>query len=224
VRDLVEQALDLSFWKKLPRELVEPIFEQGKLVEVSPGYIASDSESEGLIALVVSGLFRMFVRSKNDRQVTIGYARPGDTIGLTVLLAGTCTCQFQSLVASSAWVVSADVMKQHIQADARLSWAVAHDIATRSFELVDELADAAFGTVRQRVARHLLDLVIEGPNNGPLLAPISQQELANAVGTVREVVSRVLTVYRKEGVLRATDGGVEVLDATRLYESSQLAD
>jgi CRP/FNR family transcriptional regulator len=102
--------------------------------------------------------------------------------------------------------------------------ALAEESARSNYDTLDEFAEAAFGTVRQRVARHLLDLVVQGPDDGPLLAPISQQELANAVGTAREVVSRVLQVFKTEGLVRPTQAGLEVLDATELYQQSQVMD
>ena len=47
--------------------------------------------------------------------------------------------------------------------------------------------------VRQRVARHLLDLATSRPDaSRTLTASVNQQDLANSVGSVREVVARVL--------------------------------
>jgi CRP/FNR family cyclic AMP-dependent transcriptional regulator len=66
----------------------------------------------------------------------------------------------------------------------------------------------------QRVARHLLDLAAEG---GPeLVAPVSQQQLADAVGTVREVVVRVLRDLRRAGVIRTGRDRIVIVDPARL--------
>ena len=62
-----------------------------------------------------------------------------------------------------------------------------------------EIPRGAFAPVRQRVARHLLDLASERQHGATLFAPISQQQLAEAVGSVREVVVRVLRDLRAEG-------------------------
>ena len=45
---------------------------------------------------------------------------------------------------------------------------------------------------------------------------VSQQELAEAVGTVREVVVRVLRDLRTAGVVRTERGLIVVLDPARL--------
>ncbi len=73
------------------------------------------------------------------------------------------------------------------------------------------LATNTFGTMRERVARHLLDLAVEN-TPGRFEAPVTQQGLADGVGTVREVVARVLREFRREGLIATRDGSVELLD------------
>lgn len=218
-----ETALASGFWSKVPREIVDKLFPEGEPAEVPAGLIVPQNDADGKIALVLSGFLRMFAKAKSGRQLTINYAREGDTIGLTSALAGECQTGLQALSISKLWVISADTLQRHALADARLSWALAREASQRTYDAIEELAENVFGTVKQRVARHLLDLVVNDPS-GLLVAPISQQELANAVGTVREVVSRVLQQFRNEGVVRATPAGVEVLDATQLYDQSQVMD
>jgi len=73
--------------------------------------------------------------------------------------------------------------------------------------------------VPQRVARHLLEIAATQQEPGaPLVARVSQQELADLAGSVREVVSRALRDLRGEGIVRVTRGGITVLDASRLAE------
>ena len=55
---------------------------------------------------------------------------------------------------------------------------------------------------------------------GRLVAQISQQELADAVGSVREVVARALRDFRAAGMVATTGDSVVILDATRLYAES----
>lgn len=200
------------------------MFTEGFVAETSAGLIFSKEQGQNRVALVLGGLYRMFARSKSGRQMTVAYAREGDMIGLVAALAGPCANGMQALTNGSLWVMTADNLKKHAFHHPQLAAALCEATARYNHEMLEEFADTAFGTVRQRVARHLLDLVVEGTDDGPLLAPISQQELANAVGTVREVVSRVLASFKNEGLVRATQAGLEVLDASQLYEQSQVTD
>jgi CRP/FNR family transcriptional regulator len=81
---------------------------------------------------------------------------------------------------------------------------------------ITEIPGSAFGTVRQRVARHLLDLASTTQAGPALVVTISQQELADAVGSVREVVVRVLRELREEGYVETGHDGITLLDPQQL--------
>jgi CRP/FNR family transcriptional regulator, cyclic AMP receptor protein len=79
----------------------------------------------------------------------------------------------------------------------------------------------AFGTVRQRVAAHLLDLASDQQvPGGELVAAVSQQELADAVGSVREVVARVLRDFRLARLVATSADAVHLLDPAGLHEQT----
>ena len=84
-------------------------------------------------------------------------------------------------------------------------------------DILEELAGNTFATVRQRVVRHLLDLAASRPaTGGRLAALVSQQDLANSVGSVREVVARVLRELRAASLVRTSPGRVEILDPLKM--------
>jgi CRP/FNR family transcriptional regulator len=87
----------------------------------------------------------------------------------------------------------------------------------------DALAGTVFGSVRQRVARHLLDLAATQQRDQALVARVSQQELADAVGSVREVVTRVLRGMREDGLVRTGPDGIHLLDAAGLHTTARSA-
>jgi Crp-like helix-turn-helix protein len=81
--------------------------------------------------------------------------------------------------------------------------------------------DADAGSVRQRVAAHLLDLAsAQQRPRGQLVARVSQQELADAVGSVREVVARVLRDFRVDRLVATSPESIQVLDPGGLHDQS----
>lgn len=81
--------------------------------------------------------------------------------------------------------------------------------------------DGARPRGHRRVAAHLLDLAsAQQRPQGRLVAQVSQQELADAVGSVREVVARVLRDLRLAGIVATAPDSVVVLDAPRLQRQS----
>jgi CRP/FNR family transcriptional regulator len=75
--------------------------------------------------------------------------------------------------------------------------------------------------VRQRVARHVLDLASESQTSRELVATVSQAELAAACGTVREGVARVLRDLRGEGLLETRRGEIRVAAPAALAAIAQ---
>jgi CRP/FNR family cyclic AMP-dependent transcriptional regulator len=101
--------------------------------------------------------------------------------------------------------------------DVRVARALLDETSERVLAFVAELSGNAFATVRERLARHLLDLASERQRGPELIAPLTQQELADATGTVREVVVRVLRELRNEGAVRTGRYGIVITDPERLF-------
>ena len=193
---------------------------------VSAGSIARwEGETVPLIELVVSGLVRVFVTAPDGRTLTVRYCRPGALMGVFsvfvtryVLPAST-----QALVDSELLRISAVVARQLAQRDGRVAMALLADLSERVQGFITEIPGTAFTTVRQRVARHLLDLASERmPERGELVVFVSQRDLAEAVGTVREVVVRVLRELRQEGVVRTERDRIVIVDPAQLINAAQL--
>jgi CRP-like cAMP-binding protein len=80
---------------------------------------------------------------------------------------------------------------------------------------VEEIPRATFATVTQRVARHLLDLAVVDESGLPIVE-VTQEDLAAAVGTVREVAARSLRELGDHRVVRTERSRITLLDADRL--------
>lgn len=88
-------------------------------------------------------------------------------------------------------------------------------VGRRLRHLVALVESVTFGSVRQRLARHLLQASQEARSERFTLK-LTHEELAFQLGTVREVVSRNLSRFQNEGILRAERGLIEIADAKAL--------
>jgi CRP/FNR family transcriptional regulator len=167
------------------------------------------------IALIRTGLVRLFILTEGGRQATIGYVRPGDLIGLAPLLGGSRTWNAEAVVHTTVGVLSLEQVRSAAAAQPELPWLIAEHVASWASAAVLTLAKDSSQPVAARVARHLRELAQPTPD-GPAVAQISHQRLADAVGTVREVVSRQLRTLRAQGVIDTLPGRVTIVDETRL--------
>jgi CRP/FNR family transcriptional regulator len=217
----VDGALAGSFLAGLPPELVGRLRDEGERADYPAGTTVYRAGSDPQAALVVRGLLRVFLTSAEGRQVTVRYARPGDVLGIAVLVGGPASTSVQAVEPSSVFRIGARVLIAAARRDPRVSWAIAEELNRRLYEVLEQTAVNAFGSVRQRVAAHLLDLASDRQRpHGRLAARVSQQELADAAGSVREVVARVLRDLRVAGIVATTADSVVILDPARLYAES----
>jgi CRP/FNR family transcriptional regulator len=217
----IDDALARSFLAKLPAELVGTLREDGERADFPAGTTVYRAGERPRSALVVRGLLRVYLSSPGGRQVTVRYARPGDVLGIAVLVGGPADTSVQTLEPSSVLRISARTLTAAAHQDPQVCWAIAEELNRRLYGVLEQTAVNAFGSVRQRVAVHLLDLASDRQRTeGSLVANVTQQELADAAGSVREVVARALRELRVAGIVATAADRIEILDPARLYAES----
>jgi CRP/FNR family transcriptional regulator len=85
--------------------------------------------------------------------------------------------------------------------------------------LVGIIEELSFATVRQRLIAYLLRLARQSPEASKgidLVLPVSHQELAAELGTVRELVSRNLSRLQAEGLIRIQSRSIQIPDLAAL--------
>jgi CRP/FNR family cyclic AMP-dependent transcriptional regulator len=217
----VQDAFERSFLSRLPPEVAGTLRADGELSDYPPGVTFYRPGDRPRAWLVVRGLVRVYMASPEGRQFTVRYARPGDVLGIAVLVGGPANVGAQTVQPSSLLQISTRTLVSAAHRDPRVAWAMAEEVGHRLYDTLEEAAVNAFGSVRERVAAHLLDLAATQQNpRQRLAARVSQQELADAVGSVREVVARVLRDFRLAGIVATSGGSVLILDADQLYAQS----
>jgi CRP/FNR family cyclic AMP-dependent transcriptional regulator len=167
---------------------------------------------------------RVFVTAPDGRTMTIRYCRCGELLGAMSLFSDGFTepATKQALVDTQLLRMSPSTVRALADRDLRVASALLVELSERARGFVNEIPGTAFATVRQRVARQLLDLAsvhheASDPNR-ELSVRITQQELADAVGTVREVVVRALRQLRDAGAVRTERDRIVLLDPALLTE------
>ncbi|GGM17240.1 MULTISPECIES: Crp/Fnr family transcriptional regulator [Micromonospora] len=207
---LLERAVEVSL---TPREMFHP----GALHAETP-----------LCAVVVDGLLRFYLTSRDGRAMTLRYAGHGQLIGVRRLAMGLvptarsplwdAAVNGEAVQASRILTLPAAVVAAAARQDAALSGALAREVAVQSMRDRELIAANVFRPIRERVARHLISLAIrEGPD---LIVHASHQEIADAIGSVREVVSRTMVRFRAEGLVERRRRRLVLTDPARLHAAA----
>ncbi len=173
-----------------------------------------EGDDDPHVELVVSGLVRVFVSAADGRTMTIRYCRRGALIGVATVFGPPQPRSFavQALTVSDLLRLRSDYVRDIVDRDARATQAMLRETSERVMAFTAELSGSTFATVRERLARHLLDLASEQLRGEELIARVTQQELADAVGTVREVIVRELRGLRADGIVETRREGIAIVD------------
>ena len=215
---IVQTAIDRSFLARLPEAALAQLLEGAAVETVPAGTTTYRAGSEPRVSLIVGGLFRTFLVGPDGRQVTIRYARIGDVFGVATLFGGPAPLLGQALTDSVRLRLDRDRLLELARADTRVALTIAEELTATAHALWQEIAAASFATVPQRVAHHLLEIAArdQEADNARLVAQVSQQELADLAGSVREVVARALRELRDDGIVTVSRSGITILDANAL--------
>jgi len=102
-----------------------------------------------------------------------------------------------------------------------LAFAIAQETSVRLMETYREVVIREEGSVRQRLARQLLNFAGQVDPSDPLLLPMSHEEIADAVGSAREVVSRHLARFQADEMLALERGRIRIVDPVRLDSNAR---
>jgi CRP/FNR family transcriptional regulator, cyclic AMP receptor protein len=205
-----------SFLAELPNQIRDAILRDAVVVSVRAGSVIYQPLGPARIALLHRGQARVKVLSKKGRAATIRYAGPGDVIGLPAAIASGAQETAEAITDCEASMLNVATVRRLASTDVRLTWLLARRLAQIVFEVVELLSDDLFDTVQQRVSRHLLDLAATSPEG--LIVRVDQQELADSIGSVREVVARELKKLRDAALIERHPDGIKITAPERLHQ------
>lgn len=171
--------------------------------------------------IVKSGLLRVYKLSRQGHEVTLYRIREGESCILTL----TCLMKTSMFPAhavveedSAVWLVPADVFRQWtVKEDFWRDYVIGYLSRTLN-NVIGLVEDMLFRRVELRIIDALLEQTTE--ENGVLES--THQDIANEVGSAREVVSRHLKEFEREGLLALSRGTLRILDRGELKKRSEL--
>ncbi|HEX4865927.1 MAG TPA: Crp/Fnr family transcriptional regulator, partial [Acidimicrobiales bacterium] len=226
----VERAWQASFLSALPASVAVRLLAQARQGTVAAGeifYRGAYHEEMGMLAVVAEGRLRIYLQTETGRQVTMHYHHPGAVVGSpALLLAGAPNASEQT---RRPWLllggdrVYGEALQDTVllrlsptqflelaRTDVSVAWALAGDLGQRAMASQQMLADDLFLSVRARVARHLIEMAVA--KDELLVVSANHQAIADAIGSVREVVSRTLVGLRQEGVVERRGNETVLVD------------
>jgi CRP-like cAMP-binding protein len=172
----------------------------------------SQGDIASTVMYVQKGGVKLSVVSEEGKEAIVALLGPGDFFGEGCLAGvpfrmGIAT----AIVPTSVLVIKKKEMIRVLHEEHKLSDRFIAYLLTRNIRVEEDLVDQLFHSIEQRLARALLLLARYGKQGQPqkTLPRVSQEMLAEMVGTTRSHVNRFMNKFRKLGFIRY-NGGIHI--------------
>ena len=163
----------------------------------------------GTVFYIQKGRVKLTVLSEHGKEAVVGILEPGQFFGegcLTLRIA-TTTAMEECMITS----ITKEAMIAALRSEPKFSELFMAYLLTRNSRIEEDLIDQLFNSSERRLARLLLLLAHFGTEGVPQPIPldISQETLAEMIGTTRSRVSYFMNKFRKLGLI-SYNGKIEI--------------
>ena len=210
------------FWSSLRDQEKEYLLERTVRIHVPKGTnVYCTDESYYGIFLIAQGALRAFILSEDGRDITlyrlsqgeVGHISGNGVLGNLVFevnIEAERDCVFY-LIPPDAY----QHMSEQIPCMKLYTYQIA---ASRYSDIMFTLQEVMFRSFDKRLASFLIDETIR---TGSETIVMTHEQIAKYVSSAREVVSRMLKYFAKEGLIETSRGSIRVLDKQRLRRLTQ---
>lgn len=193
---------------------VRKLFSAGEL-------LFSEGEPCNGLHIIARGKVRIFKTSASGREQVLAVNGPGESIAeVPVFDGGPYPASAVAIEDAEIAFISRRDFQAYCMEHPEVALIVLQVVGARLRRLVEIIEELSFTTIRQRLIAVLLKLAqSEGKKTErgiEFLLPTTHQEMANQLGTVRELISRNLMRLQAEGLLDVDARQIVVKDVKGL--------
>jgi CRP-like cAMP-binding protein len=173
------------------------------------------------IWVIVQGSVRIYKFSPNGRQVVLAVQdAPATVAEVPVFDGGPYPATVIAQEPTEAMLIHKDDFLGCCRRNPEMTLKFLEVFGLRLRHLVGFVEKVTFGSIRQRLASALLEMA-DATGQAEFVLPETHEEIANRLGTVREVVSRNLSRFQSEGFIRLNRKDVEIVDRGALEAEAE---
>ena len=204
-------------------ELTDPdikLFANNAIFQKFPAgkVIYREGDPCNFFALINEGIVRVYKTSETGNEITLYRVGAGECCFLTA----SCVMQetkFPAIAVSEeeleAVMLPSSVLQEWVGINPVWRKYVFSLLASRLSNVAERVDDVAFQRIDKRLAEFLMQKHKEN------IISMTHQSIALDLGTAREVVSRVLKDFEKDGIIRILRGKTEITDLPALQKIAE---
>ena len=205
--------------------LINKLFHHKSYTANQSIYFSGDSAS--FLFVVVSGNVKLVKHSPDGQDVVIGLLNPGDFLG-TLQIFGDDRYKEDAITHTDSCILSISNEDFHSILNTIPSVAInlVEILSERLRSSNDMIHQLSVKSVEKRIAYILLklksklDVKFEEGNLIPI--PLSRNDLAEMTGTTPETASRVLSNFKKTGIIKSGRKWISIIDSQKLSRIAEV--
>jgi CRP/FNR family transcriptional regulator len=209
------QESSLDFLSLLSASNRRRLLEGSTPVVYPAGTIVVTPDGPPLAFVIEGGLARCYWSVPDGRQATITFLLPKELVCPTFV--GGHSCFIQAIGETTVTNIDPETLRKLAATERDVAAAMSAHLAMRVRNAYRLIAVRSLGSIRERVAYDLLDRASQSQLIvGRLEVKATQADIADSIGSSREVISRALTSLRARGIVETAPGVVRILAPTFL--------
>jgi CRP/FNR family transcriptional regulator, cyclic AMP receptor protein len=218
--ETLQDLKKINLLAQLPENVLRQMAQAAIPMHCDDGQMINLDDEQGAVFFVVAGMVRAYRSSLSGREQNLIHLKAGDAFNIPQAFSG------QNVILISAVAIGkAHLMKipfhsfQHIVShNPEAALVILRDLSNKLVHLTQLTHDLSLRNVRARLARFLLD---QSAATVPSGVQWTQQEIAAQIGSVREVISRTMRGFVRDGMIRLDRQRIVVLDEEALQAEAE---
>lgn len=193
---------------RLPAPLIEALALHGNTRPFRANTILiSEGDAGESLYIVLSGRLRAYASSEEGRDVVLGEHGPGEYVGELSLDGRPRSASVKTLEASSCCVVAGAELRGFLAEHPDFALHLSQKLTRMVRRLTEQVKSLALQDVYGRMVRVLMELSDPGEGSERVVREkLTQQDIADRVGSSREMVNRVMKDLSAGGYVALRDG------------------
>jgi len=185
-------------------------------------YVFFEEEAEPGIFILVEGLVKLIKETSDGRSIIVRLVFPGEVFGWIEWGKSVPKFKYTAMAALPStilYISNKDFINLAIKYPAiaiKLTCDATHNLL-QTYEVLKSIAS---GKVEERIAKLLLELAEKAgeKKDGRIIIrlPLTRQDIAEMTGTTVETTIRVMSKWKKQGIINTERGYIEIIDKKAL--------
>lgn len=215
----MEVVSNLSFWDKLSGNQKEVLVNNTYVVRYEKGdtVYSADHECIGVL-LLKQGELRTYILSEEGKEITLFFTGVGEICILSascMLKSITFDIHIEAEKDTQVLMINPSMFSKLMEDNPYVELFSLRNATEKFSDIMWALEQILFLSLDKRLAIFLMDENVKLESN---TIPYTHGQIAKYVGTAREVITRMLKYFSKEGIVLLNRGSVEIIDKNRLSE------